>query len=252
MHEVYHQNFLKQKDAIKDCIVNFDAKGTEFINGKRNKIKLFELGGITANIKSFKVPNIINQVAYTFFRHSKARRSYEFATILIEKGIGTPQPIGYFENFKGVLYDSYYVSEQLNADLTFRELTTDLNYPDHDKILRQFTQFSFNLHQNGIEFLDHTPGNTLIKKREDGNYDFFLVDLNRMQFHKSMTLEQRIKNLSKLTPNRALVEVMSNEYAKLYGKSYEEILKMMIAETEAFRDRFYRKKRIKKQLKFWK
>lgn len=252
MHEVYHQNFLKQKDAIKDCIANFEANGIEFVNGKRNKIKLFELDGITANIKSFKIPNIINKVAYTFFRHSKARRSYEFATILIKKGIGTPQPIAYFENFKGVLYDSYYVSEQLNADLTFRELTTNLNYPDHDKILRQFTQFSFNLHENGIEFLDHTPGNTLIKKRADGEYDFFLVDLNRMQFHKAMTLQQRIKNLSKLTPNRGLVEIMSDEYAKLYGQSYEEVLKMMIAETQAFRDRFYRKKRIKKQLKFWK
>lgn len=252
MREVYHQNFLKQKEAIKDIIANFEVKGTLFINGKRNKIKLFELDGITANVKSFKVPNLINQVAYTFFRRSKARRSYEFANILIEKGIGTPQPIAYFENFKGILYDSYYVSEQLNADLTFRELTTDLKYPDHDKILRQFIQFSFNLHENGIEFLDHTPGNTLIKKRPDGNYDFFLVDLNRMQFHKSMNLEQRIKNLSKLTPNRVLVEIMSSEYAKLYGKPYEEILKRMVTETEAFRDRFYRKKRIKKQLQFWK
>ena len=252
MHEVYHQNFLNQKETIKDIIVNFDIKGSLFINGKRNKIKLFEIKEMTANVKSFKIPNLVNQVVYAFFRRSKARRSYEFANILIEKGIGTPQPIAYFENFKGVLYDSYYVSEQLNADLTFRELTTDLNYPDHDKILRQFTQFSFNLHENGIEFLDHTPGNTLIKKRADGDYDFFLVDLNRMQFHKSMTLAQRIKNLSKLTPNRSLVEVMSDEYAKLYGKSYGEILKMMVAETEAFRDRFYRKKRLKKQLKFWK
>lgn len=170
----------------------------------------------------------------------------------MEKGIGTPQPIAYFENFKNVLYDSYYISEQLNADLTFRELTTDLNYPDHEAILRQFIQFSFNLHENGIEFLDHTPGNTLIKKNGEGKYDFFLVDLNRMQFHKSMTLKQRIVNLSKLTPKRELVEVMSDEYAKLYGKPYEEILKMMIVETESFRNRFYRKKRIKKKLFFWK
>jgi 1-aminocyclopropane-1-carboxylate deaminase/D-cysteine desulfhydrase-like pyridoxal-dependent ACC family enzyme len=73
-----------------------------------------------------------------------------------------------------------------------------------------------------------------------------------MQFHKSMTLKQRIVNLSKLTPKRELVEVMSDEYAKLYGKPYEEILEMMIAETESFRNRFYRKKRIKKRLLFWK
>jgi hypothetical protein len=140
----------------------------------------------------------------------------------------------------------------LNADLTFRELTTDLNYPDHETILRQFVRFSFNLHENGIEFLDHTPGNTLIKKNGEGNYNFFLVDLNRMQFHKSMTLKQRIVNLSKLTPKRELVEVMSDEYAKLYGRPYEEVLQMMIVETESFRNRFHRKKRLKKKLFFWK
>lgn len=252
MHEVYNPKFLHQKEAIRDCIANFEAKGILFVDGKRNKIRLFELDEITLNVKSFKIPNFINQVAYKFFRRSKARRSFEFANILLEKGIGTPQPIAYFENFKNVLYDSYYISEQLNADLTFRELTTDLNYPDHENILRQFVRFSFNLHENGIEFLDHTPGNTLIKKNGEGNYNFFLVDLNRMQFHKSMTLKQRIVNLSKLTPRRELVEVMSDEYAKLYGRPYEEVLQMMIVETESFRNRFHRKKRLKKKLFFWK
>jgi len=251
MHEVYQPEFQNQKEAIQKIIANFEADGILFVNGKRNKIKLFELNGITVNVKSFKIPNLVNQIVYKFFRKSKARRSFEFANILLQKGIGTPQPIAYFENLNFVLRDSYYISEQLQADLTFRELTNDLNFPEHEIILRQFTQFCFTLHENGIEFLDHTPGNTLIKKVRNQQYAFFLVDLNRMQFHQSMDFEQRIVNLSKLTPRQELVEIMSDEYAKLYGKSYEEVLSKMIKHTQYFKNRFIRKKKLKKQLMFW-
>ena len=69
----------------------------------------------------------------------------------------------------------------MNCDLTFRELTKDLNYPDHEIILRAFTRFTFQLHENGINFLDHSPGNTLVKK-VGKEYEFYLVDLNRMNF----------------------------------------------------------------------
>lgn len=253
MKNVIHPKFQNHAVAIKEIIDGFENNGIMFGDGKRNKIKLFELDGKTVNVKSFKIPNLINQVAYKYFRRSKAKRSYEFANRLLEKGIGTPQPIAYFEHFSAfVLLDSYYVSEHLEADLTFRELITNPEYPEHDIILRQFVQFSYNLHQNGIEFLDHTPGNTLIRKIDSGKYEFFLVDLNRMQFHNSMSLQQRICNISKLTTKRDMVEVMSDEYAKLYGKSYEEVLKLMIKNTEFFKNRFLRKKRIKKKLQFWK
>jgi hypothetical protein len=63
-------------------------------SGDRNVIKLFDLNGQTINIKSFKVPNIVNKVAYKY-RKSKAKRSFEYATILLENGIGTPQPLAY-------------------------------------------------------------------------------------------------------------------------------------------------------------
>jgi hypothetical protein len=36
------------------------------------------------------------------------------------------------------------------------------------------------MHEASINFLDHSPGNTLIVKKSEGKYDFYLVDLNRM------------------------------------------------------------------------
>ncbi|WP_162127588.1 Kdo domain containing protein [Flavobacterium phycosphaerae] len=243
---------LSQSDVIS-ILQNFSTTGKMFIDGRRNKIKLFELNGRTLNVKSFKVPHLINRIIYRYFRKSKARRSFEFANKLIENGIGTPEPIAYLEHMDWIgLKDSYYVSEHLVADLTYRELVEIPNYPDGDNILRQFTRFSYLLHQKGIEFKDHSPGNTLIKKNESGAYDFFLVDLNRMEFHHEMPFELRMKNLCRLTPHKEMVAVMSNEYAKVSGESEEKIFTTLWKMTADFQYRYYRKKRIKKNLKFWK
>ncbi|MET3027860.1 lipopolysaccharide kinase InaA family protein [Flavobacterium sp. UW10123] len=246
--------FENSTELILNTIKMFNAKGELFGNGDRNKIKLFDFNGKTINIKSFKIPNLINKVAYRYFRKSKAMRSFEYATILLEKGIGTPEPIAFLENFNVLgLKDSFYVSEHLNVDLTYRELVEIPDFPDRENILRQFTKFSFDLHEKGIEFLDHSPGNTLIKKNSSGNYDFFLVDLNRMEFHDSMSFEMRMKNLCRLTPLEEMVATMSNEYAKYYkAKSEEKIFETLWKYTSDFQEKFYRKKRLKKKLKFWK
>ncbi|MDT0293878.1 lipopolysaccharide kinase InaA family protein [Mesonia ostreae] len=232
-------------------IKNFKDEGKLFGDGDRNVIKLFEINNAVVNIKSFKIPNLINQIAYRFFRKSKAQRSFEYAQKLKSLGIGTPLPVAYFENKSSFLFkDSFYVSEHLQADLTYRELTKNLEYPNHTQILKAFTRFTFNLHENHIEFLDHSPGNTLIQLN-DGDYKFFLVDLNRMNF-KALSLDERIKNFARLTTNKSMVKVMSDEYAKLYGANPEEVFKKMWNYTEAFQEKFYRKKRNKKRLKFWK
>lgn len=253
MLNTFCKDSIFDEDEIISSINSFETSGKLLYGGKRNAIKIFEIKNSLVNIKSFKVPHIINQIAYKYFRKSKARRSFEYATTLLEKGIGTPQPIAYFENFGFIgLKDSYYVSEQLKSDLTFRELVEIPDFPDHENILRQFTRFSFDLHQKGIEFLDHSPGNTLIKKKAEGNYDFFLVDLNRMEFHESMSFEIRMKNLCRLTPVKEMVAVMSNEYAKISGESEATIFETLWQYTADFQKQFYRKKSLKKKLKFWK
>lgn len=253
MHLEVNHNFKNNIDLIKSNILNFNSTGELFGDGKRNIIKLFELNDKTINIKSFKIPNLINKIAYRYFRKSKARRSFEYATLLLEKGIGTPQPIAYQENYNWIgLKGSYYVSDHLQSDLTYRELVEIPDYPDHENILRQFTQFSYILHQKGVEFKDHSPGNTLIKKEDEEHYNFFLVDLNRMNFHEEMSFELRMKNLCRLTPVKEMVAVMSNEYAKLSGESEKIIFDTLWKFTEDFQEKFARKKKLKKQLKFWK
>ena len=238
---------------IQECILTFQTSGTLFGNGDRNTIKLFDLNGQSINIKSFKIPNLINKIAYRYFRKSKARRSFEYATTLLEKGIGTPQPIAYLENYNWLgLTSSFYVSEHLVTELTFRELVEIPEYPENEIILRQFTKFCFDLHEKGIEFLDHSPGNTLIKKVGDQKYTFYLVDLNRMNFHTTMDFDMRMKNLSRLTPKKEMIAIMSEEYAKFYPQSKEIVFEKMWFFTQDFQQKFAKKKRLKKRLKFWK
>lgn len=251
-------NVIKIQDEFSDYkyqldryITNFDNEGKLYGNQDRNSLKLFDLNGKTINVKSFKIPNIFNQIAYKFFRKSKAQRSFEYANKLTDLNLGTPQPIAYYEFTTPILFKkSYYISEHLAYDLTYRELTSDLKLPNHESILRSFTRFTFNLHEKGINFLDHSPGNTLIQLN-NGDYKFFLVDLNRMKFG-NMDFKTRIKNFSRLTIHKSMVEVMSDEYSKCSGYDFNKVFDLMWRETEAFQDRFYRKKRIKKRLLFWK
>ena len=246
----------KFKDIQKNVIFfidNFLIEGKILVNGQRNAIKLFEVEGITLNIKSFKRPNLINKIVYRYFRKSKARRSFEFASKLMEMQIGTPQPVAFFENYDFVgLKESYYACEHLENVFEFREIVQNEAFENRDFIIRKFTQFTFEMHEKGIEFLDHSPGNTLIHKNADGSYSFFLVDLNRMQFHETIDFKTRMKNLSKITHKKDMIAVMSNEYAKLSNGDETTIFETMWGLTADFQYRFHRKKRIKKKLKFWK
>ena len=246
-----HQDFKNLTQSLISVVSNFNDQGRDFVRGPRNLIKEFDVDGNKVIVKSFKKPNLINRIIYRYIRLSKAKRSYDYAMKLQEAGIGTPKPYAYFENYDILgLKDSYYISDHLFADLTFRELVEIPDFPDHNTILRQFTHFCFLLHEKGIEFKDHSPGNTLIKKIGDGQYAFYLVDLNRMNFHDSMSFDQRMENLKRLTPKEEMVAVMSNEYSKYYNKPEAEIFGSLWHKTSEFQRKFWRKRALKKKLKF--
>lgn len=248
MNYKFSEKYLPQKDSIFTLLSNFDKEGVLLNNGRRNVIKVLPLAGQALNFKSFKIPNLVNRIAYNFFRKSKAQRSFENATYLLNHGIGTPHPVGYFEEEHALFFNrSYYISEQLEAEITFRELILDPEYPNREEILRKFTAFTHRLHENNILFKDHSPGNTLIKKNGD-EYEFFLVDLNRMEF-KDLTFEERVLNFTRITSKKDMVAIMSDEYAKLTGIAYPKVFELMWEHTAAFQEKFYRKKRWKKRLK---
>ncbi len=67
-----------------------------------------------------------------------------------------------------------------------------------------------------------------------------------------MDFEDRMKNFSRLTPHKSIVKIMSDEYSKCIGIEYDNIFDRMWFLTNQFQEKFHKKKRLKKKLKFWK
>ena len=189
----------------------------------------------------------MNRVVYRFFRKSKAQRSFEFAQRLLDHNVGTPQPIAYFEEFKGLgLGASFYISKQLDVDFTFRELIQDDSVTDKENILRSYTRFLYHMHECGIYFMDNSLGNTLITKTATG-YEFAVVDLNRMKFY-DIPWEDRMLNFARLSPEKWPFEIMGDEYSQLSRKrNSKDTTDQMWYYAQKFQDKFTRKKRLKKK-----
>lgn len=238
----FHPKYKSRKAEILGCISHFDDKGKSVLQGERNVIKSFDVEGEKINIKSFKAPNVFNSFVYKFIRKSKAKRSFEYAIKLLDSGILTPFPIAYIEEFSAFgLVRSYYVSQHIDYVLDFRVLIHQPNFPDRVNILQQFTEFTFKLHEHKVNFFDHSPGNTLIVKREDRLYDFYLIDLNRMTF-ESMDFDTRMHNFRRLWLSKAMIKIMAKTYAMLYDKTYQETHDLMLEHSREFQRKIDRKK----------
>lgn len=227
--------------ALVSVLTDFEHQGEYVTKGERNVIKKATIQGITVNIKKFKTPNFFQSLVYQFLRKSKAKRSFEYANTLTKAGINTPLPIAFLEQFTFGLKESYYVSEHVEYDLDFRVLNHNPAYPERDEILRQMAAFTFKLHENNINFLDHSPGNTLIKKAENNTYNFYLIDLNRMRF-ESLDLKKRMHNFRRLWLSKKMIHVMAPVYAGLVGVPETEVHKRMSLYSKAFQSKVNRRK----------
>jgi serine/threonine protein kinase len=211
------------------------------IHKARNEIKIISYKDEEFVVKSFKIPYFFNKLVYTFFRDSKAKKSYDNSVRIIEF---VPKPIGYIEFKKfGLIHDSYFISKNFKYDFTIREPLLDVNYENKEQIFKEFSKFTYTLHEQGIYHLDFSPGNILIKK-ENSNYIFKIVDINRMQF-KKLTVEQRLMNFSKLWAKDKDLKVIIKEYAKIINEDEDTCIDIALKYSQKHKDRKNFKKRLK-------
>ncbi len=248
MNLLFSEAFSQYKNEVLSIIENFRNSGTLIGSDARNIVKFVEIDGRKFNFKSFKQHNFINRHVYKFYRKSKARRSFEYANILLENRFHTPNPVAYveFHDFWG-LTSSFYISEQLENCFTLKEVFSDSHFPDREHIIRNYTSLIYDLHENGIEFIDNAPGNFLIKN-EKGIYNFYLVDLNRMNFHDEIEISKRLSNFSRLTDDLDIIKIISQEYAVLSDNTFDFCYKSIFSAV----DKRQLKLRLKKNLKFYK
>ena len=102
-----------------------------------------------------------------------------------------------------------------------------------EELIRQFALFTAGLHEKQILHIDYSSGNILYKKQGE-NYQFLLVDLNRMIFGKDITLEQGCYNLRKLYGNKEIISYVASEYAKARNFNQEECISLVLKSHSDF------------------
>ncbi len=209
----------------------FAREGTTIYKA-RNELKVYRVGGLDVVVKSFKQPVFVNRVAYTFFRPSKAERSYRHALRLIASGVPTPDPLAYIEEKRrGLLSRSYYVSiyEKEYSEIRPQMLGRGVDAP----FIRSLACFVADLHKKGILQKDLSPGNVMWK-REGERYSFLLVDVNRAKFLNCLSPRQRYKNFERLSEDKAVVDRLAAEYASVMGEDKDKVCREVKRYVAAF------------------
>lgn len=208
----------------------FDKEG-EMVYQARNTLKRFTYDGFDLTVKRYKIPMFINRVAYTFFRSSKACRAYEYALILLSKGIKTPDPVAYIEiKRNGLFYEAYFISMTEPYAHLMREFYFGIE--GREEILDAFAAFTVKVHESGVLHLDYSPGNIMFDVFE-GEIRFSLLDLNRMKFGK-LSKKECLRNFERLTPNEAVMTRIVSRYARLRGWNVEQSVREALAYEKTF------------------
>ncbi|MDA7916915.1 lipopolysaccharide kinase InaA family protein [Akkermansiaceae bacterium] len=153
-------------------------------------------------------------------RGSKAARSFEAARFLAEKGVGTPEPIGYMDLWKGaVLLESFYFSAYVEGLSSFKDELVKI-YQERPKcdrlvrILRHVAPEIRKMHDAG--FLHRDLGNQNIEleppqgKSEWGEVHF--IDLNRGRMKESLGMEERAQDFSRIRVPGVFLDIMVKLY----------------------------------------
>ena len=227
---------------LVDNIEQYFEQSSHVLHKKRNEIRVISFENNEYVIKAFRIPNWVNRIAYRYFRPSKAKRSYEYS---LKVGAELcPEAVAYAEEIKlGLLARSYYISLHFKCDFEIRALLNDMNFANRNQILRAFAVFTYQLHEKNILHRDYSPGNILVKKKDD-HYTFKIVDVNRMQF-KTLTLEERLSNFVRLSEDDETMKVIIYQYAECIQQPAEKLFQ----QTLQYRDTYLDKRALKNKLR---
>ena len=144
---------------------------------KRNEIKRFDINGQTVCVKRYGIPPLFNRVLYSLgWRMPKAKRTYENAQEILNRGFSTPRQYGYVLEYKnGWLGDCFSVGEYIEDIHSLEDSHQD------EALLRAFATYTAQLHEHGMMHRDYILNNILYR-REGEEYKFTLIDINRFVF----------------------------------------------------------------------
>lgn len=224
MHSETNNQYSANK-ALQDFIAHlpqrFEAEGEVIFSGKRNIIKTFCIEAedeVLSNVvvKKFRARNIFQQLAYSTFWASKAKRAYHNGLRLVKMGEGsTPFPIAFVEDYGcGILHQCYYITDFTDAPSVREQLETQ---PFNRPLAKAFAHFIARLHKNGLVHHDLNFSNVLYKEETKGDevhYNISVIDINRLTSHENLTIDDCKDDFVRWTDDMQLFTFVMEEYAK--------------------------------------
>lgn len=221
----------------------FDREGAVIYNGRNTLKKMcppvscnktdmagqsLPEGAASVIVKSFRRPVWLRRLIYGLVVKSKARRSFEYACLLKDKGLETPAPVAYVERRRwGLLQDSYYVSLASACPYTMNDLIGHPEFPHRNEYLNAVARFTARLHEAGIRHADYSCGNILLGM-ENGEVRVEIIDLNRLRFG-AVGQKTGCRNFERINIDRAALSLMARSYARARGFDEETCVADILA-----------------------
>lgn len=210
---VLNTGFIHLDKFVRDVPACFEGF-TDILQNQRNDIRTCLINGDRMVIKSFKGMYWPNRLAYSLFRKSKAKRSFEISLKLLSLSIHVPIPVAFIDCYRyGWLTQSYFISLYFDHT-TFSEFVNDSRIKE--KTLLSFSDFTYRLHEKMIYHGDYSNGNILCNEQLD-QVKFTLVDLNRVVF-REVGFWRGIENFSKLNVSISDLKILVQRYAALCNR----------------------------------
>ncbi len=142
---------------------------------------------------------------------SEARKTWQVASALHARGVGTPKPVGFLERWeRGRLLESYFVTEFVEGRTFHQELLRLLlEDPDLEKVLALLEAVATAvraMHDAGVQHGDLGNQNILVGKAVR------FVDVGRGRVREALTQHERAFDVSRLTLPSKLLRIFLRMY----------------------------------------
>ena len=178
------------------------ADGGEAVlkDGRRSAVTRVRLGDAAFCVKEYRSRGWLDRLK-DLLRGRRARRAWRAAARMAACGIATPQPVAVVERAGSGFFVTRFVDGAVGLDVLLpRRFGGPL--PPHElaarrTMVRQLGRWLRKVHDCGL-YHDDWSAKNILAAEQDGDWAFYLLDLESVSRVKRLTRRRRIKNLGQI------------------------------------------------------
>ncbi|MDP6491005.1 MAG: lipopolysaccharide kinase InaA family protein, partial [Kiritimatiellia bacterium] len=195
-----------ERDTWLDRLARLDESlaGAKRVHASHSAlVDVVEWDGVATAIKRVPSRTALQHMGDRY-RGSPARRALECGIYLQQHGIGTPRPIAAVEGGDdGAAAGGLLVTEWLGTHVSFKDCLVALlseggEAPEIVALLRVVAESIRAMHEAGFVHRDLGNQNILVCREEGRFHSVALIDLNRGRIRRSVSLQERALDLSRI------------------------------------------------------